>query len=309
MKLINKNIIGILLITLFAACGSTTSSVGGTEAGNPSTRTMSGTLTSSSASVNQLSYATSCPADTVIATNSLAETTSATVDSNCGFSLSLAINTAYSISFFLNDAFVANMAFTNSAGALASNTIYIASGDTAITLGIISISGSSASPENEPAEQNDTDGDGINDFDDDDDDGDGLDDDEETDCDLDGYFDDDDEDDDSCDDGEETSSPQVLQAEPQSGETNVETEEEIEIRTGCSLDTSTVTSTTFSVVATGDTVSCDYTFSSDDENVKCEHDDDLLTETTYTVTIEGVKCANGETVATTSWTFITEDDE
>lgn len=180
-----------LLTSIFLLLSSCTGE-GGTEAGNPpaTSRAVEGNLSSSG---------NDCVVDEVIATNSAGETTSATIDSSCGFSLSLTLGKSYVISFLQDDQFVATLIVNNSSGGPESSIVFVGAGATPIQLGSITLDEGKGYPERQPAEQSDRDEDGSNDYDDEDDDNDDENDDEEEDCDSDGHWDDDDEDDEDCD--------------------------------------------------------------------------------------------------------------
>ena len=154
-----KAILTFILVFLLS-CGSVT---GGSEAGNPTTRTLYGQLSGADASTNMYlghSHAEStCSADTIIATDSLAQTTMASVSTDCSFTITLAINTAYVISFTLNDDFVGTMLFSTSETAT-SHVIVLDSGSTEISLGTITFDGTTARPTHEPYEEIDRDKDG-----------------------------------------------------------------------------------------------------------------------------------------------------
>lgn len=179
-----------------AACGSG-SSMGGTEAGNPPdvTRPVVGQLTPS----NSITESVPCPADTVVAVNSLEEATFADVEDDCSFSIDLTVDEAYIILFYLDDQLIAAMLFMNGGDAESSDVMIVSQGDDPIDLGSIDLGDSTVTPENEPAEQNDQDGDGENDYVDEDDDNDDIPDSLEEDCDGDGFPDDYDEDTTLCD--------------------------------------------------------------------------------------------------------------
>lgn len=172
-------------LIFITSCGG--SVAGGTEFGNP-TRVVMGSFVA----------AETCPADTAIATDSEAQTTTAAFAADCSFELNLAEDTAYTLSFYAGEDFVATLQVEDAAGKERSPVFIVSDQDSPLDLGDITISDDDAIPENEPAEQNDQDDDGITDFDDKDDDADGTPDTSETDCDNDGFSDDDDAVD-SCD--------------------------------------------------------------------------------------------------------------
>lgn len=287
---------GLLLLT--GSCGG----AGGTEAGNPPslpTRAVTGDV--SSGNVALVKNLAGCLADTVIATDAQARTTSVNVDSDCSFTLELEVDQAYALSLLDGDTFVAAFLFDNSIDRLDSPTFVVSRGTGPIALGRITLSNGRARCEFRPADQNDRDDDGISDFEDDDDDGDGIHDADEDDCDLDGYQDDHD---DSC---EETSGDaRVIEARPHNGEDDVGSDEQIEVRFNCDIDPSTVNATTF-VVSDGDSNVLDCDFEVEDDRVSCEHEDDFLEDATYTVTVSGVTCADDTPVVDATWSFTTRD--
>lgn len=196
-----RKIIYILILLLvitagFVSCGG---SLGGVEAGNPpdATRQVTGQVASASQSLsNRFLTSSDCPVDGVVAVDTLAQTTSASFDGTCTFTLNLTVNKAYALNFYLDDSFVAAMIFNNGVNQPASSVTIISSGTSAIDLGLITLNGEEATPEYEPAEQNDQDEDGVSDYEDEDDDDDSIEDSGEDDCDSDGIPDDYDED--SC---------------------------------------------------------------------------------------------------------------
>lgn len=328
-----KAILVILLSfsLLLSACGG--SAQGGSEAGNPpdvSARSVEGTVPAASSSVSARA-GIPCAVDTVIATDSAAQTISADVESDCSFSLSLSVDKAYSIGFVLDDVFVAAMIFNNNDASLSSAVFVVSAGETAINLGLVTISGAVATAEMEPASQNDQDEDGVDDFDDDDDDDDGKADDDEEDCDLDGYKDDYDEDSSSCEDdsgddspddnggnddsGEDTSAALVLEVDPRNdtdlSSGDVDLEEEVEVRVSCEIDSATLGDETFQIVSElGVAIECQFDVSGSGAEISCEHEDDLfLPDTIYTATISGLQCADGRTIETASWSWVTSNEE
>ena len=193
MKIKTKNLILFFILQTLVACGGE-GLLGGTEAGNPpvETRTISGQVSESTQNLvrSLLLSGTACPADTVLALDSLAQTTSAELNDSCSFSMTLAVNKAYAISLVKDDVFIASLIFNNTSRSLESTVMLVGSGETEISLGLITISGNRATPQTQPATQNDRDDDGVADYDDDEDD---------LDCDLDDYPDDYDEDE-ACED-------------------------------------------------------------------------------------------------------------
>lgn len=303
-------------IALGGACGG--NAEGGTEFGNP-TRSLIGELDPSDGGLS------SCPADRVIATDTAGETTQTDVRSGCSFELPLTPDRSYVISYTLEDQFVATLIFQSSVSSLTSSVLFVSSGSTGIDLGKITFDNGKASPEKNPVAQNDRDGDGDDDLDDEDDDNDSTPDEEEEDCDLDGYLDDDDESeceeeedeeegdnggDDEEDEGEgEAEQPRVLEVTPRNGETHVDLDDEIRLRFGCAIDESTLTAGTFTVTAQNDTVTCEFDLDDSGDRVDCEHEEDpFLENRTYTATVAGMKCEDGQTIAATSWSWTTEED-
>ncbi|MBI4411387.1 MAG: Ig-like domain-containing protein [Deltaproteobacteria bacterium] len=301
-----------VFLTLFSACGG---SAGGSEFGNPSRPVIGTVVDGGGGSALKKETGDSCPADTVIAVDSLGNTTTAEIDSVCDFEFDLTPGKAYVLSFTRGGVFVAFLVVQNSSATLESTIFYLADGEDPVHLGEILIADGKGRPANEPARQNDRDGNGRNDYDDDDDDGDGISDDDEEDCDLDGFLDDDDEDQSDCgsdeeEDGDDETGGEgdILQVDPRNGENNVNLTEEIEVRFDCTIDSSTVTAVTFRVESGGDSISCE--FESSDSELSCEHEDDpFQAETTYTVTVNGVACESGNPVETKSWSFTTREEE
>lgn len=321
-----KNWLPIVLfcfMLFLAHCGG--GAEGGSEFGNPS-RLVVGTLSSDANSnlnrslsklesffIRSAHAAHTCPADTVIATDSLARTTSASVEEDCSFALTLTTNKAYVFSFVSGSAFVATLIVTNSPDTLPSTAFFISLDEDKIDLGVVTIVDNDAVPENEPAEQNDQDEDGTNDFDDEDDDGDGTADDEESDCDLDDYEDDYDEDDpcDTEEEEEDDSVGNVLEVIPNDGDEFVAFDEEIVVRFDCEVNPETVASDTFRVESDEDDIACGFSFSNSNNVVTCIHDDQhFLPSTIYTASIEGIFCADGTTeIAPEAWSWTTEEHE
>lgn len=182
-------LVAFLIFTL-SSCGG---SLGGTEAGNPPTETRAiiGVVPQrSSGNLNFLQaeseITVSCLADEVVAIDTLEKETSASIESDCSFSLTVVVDKVYRMEWRLLDNFVAELEVDNGISGLPSTFFLISAGDDPVDLGNLVFEGETAFPENEPAEQNDADSDGQIDFDDDDDDDDGVPDDEEDDCDGDG---------------------------------------------------------------------------------------------------------------------------
>ncbi|MBX7149524.1 Ig-like domain-containing protein [bacterium] len=281
----------LFLLFILNACGS----AGGVEAGNPpdlpTTRNVIGTLTGPGASITATSrtIGDDCGADTLIATNSLAETITASVGSDCSFSITLDIGKAYALALLKDDTFIASFIFNNTLSTISSITLIIADGTDDIDLGNITINGNRASCELE-IEQ------------------------EDNDCDLDGYpdgFDDDESCDDNNDEGDGGSDDEtdasILEVSPRNGENEVSIDEEIEVRFACTLDEATVNNTTFSITDDLDnTISC--TFDIEDDQVSCEHATNFDLNTVYTVTLSGITCNDATEIPETSWSFTTETE-
>lgn len=316
-----KNFLYILILPLLlilSSCGS----AGGVEAGNPpdlpTTRAVTGTLTGPSASIATLTrtIGDDCGADTLIATNSASATTTASIDEDCSFTIDLTIGEAYVLSLLNGDSFVASFIFNNSSQTLSTITMIIAEGTDAINLGNITINGSEATCEFEPSEQNDSDNDGLDDFEDEDDDNDDIPDVDEEDCDLDGYLDDYDDDNTDCSDdsgddedggsSEDGTLAEVLEVNPRNNEIGVSIDEHIEVRFGCNVDATTINNTNFAITAGAENITC--TFETDNDEVSCEHDN-FENLTTYTVTLSGIECENGDPVTDVTWSFTTEEED
>lgn len=312
----NCSIAALLAMTLVAGCGAG----GGTEFGNPTedgtTRVVSGEVESGSSAntaKGKNGGGGSCIADTVVAANAKDEETTATIDTDCSFSITLSIGKAYRLSIEKNDAVIGILHFQNYSSLFADVVMAVTSGSGAIALGRLTLSGRHALPAKEPATQTDQDGDGIADLDDDDDDNDGTDDIAEADCDLDGFHDDVDDTNDSCDSTAATA--RVLRVSPrhdgdfQFRARRVQADEPIRARVSCLLDADSVTATTFRVTASNDDMTCVFTVPIPGARIECDHDaDPMLADTVYTATMEGVRCLNGETVQTRSWSWKTRAD-
>lgn len=294
------------------ACGQI--SLGGTEAGNPDDdRAITGTVLSSdtASSLGKKATSSACAAETVRAINSSEEVATATVDSRCEFSLSVPIKKAYVLSFLRDDTVVGVLHFQHRSGELPTRTMPIHAGRNALALGRIRFSGAIALPETQPATQNDADDDGTADFDDPDDDNDGVSDADEPDCDLDGFEDalDDEPDDCSVADAKAVPIRAVLPHHDASLEREyrfVNLTREVRARFGCDVDTSTVTASTFQVVAVGHVVSCRFGFSDSGRRVVCDHDaDPFAASQIYTASIDGVRCADGRSIRARTWSWRT----
>lgn len=309
-----------LILLMLNRCGSN-SAEGGSEFGNPS-RQLTGTVVAGASSslqkgVMKAAGSSSCPADTVIATDSQAQTTTDSISANCSFALTLTVGKAYSVSFTsgespLGDSFVATLIVQNSSSSLSSTVFVISTGESDMDLGTITISDSEADPEVEPAAENDQDGDGTDDFDDTDDDGDGILDNNEEDCDLDGYDDDYDESD-SCDFGGEDdsneSSGEIIAVSPENEEEFVSLDQAVDVLFDCEIDEASVTADSVRIESDSEVIACTYMFSESDSIVSCEHaDQNFLPSTTYTATVDGVVCADGTEVTVQSWSWTTEEE-
>lgn len=303
-------------VVLLQACGSATT---GTD-NSTSTRDVTGNLTSSTPSA-LTRYATTganCSADSIVATDTSGLSTTASIDENCDFSLSLSVGKSYSIGFVLNNNFVASLTYSGGSGGFALNHIPLVNGNGAINLGAITISGNTAIPTNNPLESLDSDDDGIPDYEDTDDDNDGTEDELEADCDFDGVIDDFDDDSDNCaafeDDG---TTARILEVRPRADhdDDGVDVDKKVRARIACQVDQSTVTADTFAVTSEDgtDIIECTYTFSDTDKifnQLRCEHDNaPFLTSTTYTATIDGILCQDGREVEVKSWSWTTEAED
>ena len=286
---------------------------GGSEFGNPSRPVMGTVVEDAGASLKKQTTG-GCPADQVIATDSSAQTTLASIDeTECSFDMELVVDRSYVISFVLGDEFVATLIVRKNSSSLRSNVVFIAQAALAMNLGNITIIDNEAFPENEPYSQNDQDEDGTDDFDDEDDDGDGILDDEEEDCDLDGFLDEDDEDDLDCDEDEgdeEDIAEFIVEVSPFNEEEFVDLDEEISVLFSCEVDEESVTEETFVVQSDDDALSCEFEFSDSGEVVTCEHDDqDFLPDTIYTATVDGVTCEDGTGIEADSWSWTSDEED
>lgn len=318
-----KRYLIVIIVSLFMpllAC-NTTSTAGGTEAGNPPTmkRALQGEVPSNTSSsvmaALQLNLTTNCVADTVIATPQTGTETTAEIASDCSFSILLDIETPYEISFERTGTLVGELSFLHNTDIFPTSFLVLDEGTVAIDIGLVTFNDLTASPESEPATQVDQDGDGIVDLNDPDDNGDSVVDVVATDSDFDGIF-----------DPYETVPPvtptpeepeeeelaKVLEVLPRNeaglGNVNkvVSLDAVVKARVDCSIDPATVTASTFNVVdADGTSVSCNYELSSNDKVVSCRHQADFLTLTTYTATLSGVRCLEGNLVTETSWSWFT----
>ncbi len=165
----------------FTFCGTTSTDnlLGGTEIGNPPISTQRYIVGSFSDEVSEptlIKYTETidCPADLVRATSTESITFEAEMTIDCSFILTVDIDTIYFLQFLLGEEVVATLEVDNNSLVLLSPNFIVSASDGPMDLGTITIEGTFAYPQNQPATENDQDGDGINDFDDDDDDGDGV---------------------------------------------------------------------------------------------------------------------------------------
>ncbi len=271
-----------------------------------------------------------CAADTIIATDSSAETVSVAIDEDCDFAVTLEIGKSYVLSLSHENSFVATLIFDTGAS-FSSDNVTVGAGSGPIQLGEITITGNVAIPEFEPCDQMDTDDDGVVDFDDEDDDGDGIEDEFEDDCDLDGFLNDHDFDMEDCDEGEEDEEDEeddeayVLEVKPRNdshpelGEDRVDLDRDIKARINCSVDSDTVNEDTFIIYHDDEELDCNYRGNSHGKGklgtqttIECEPNEDMHSDALYTALIDGVMCRDGREVETVAWSWLTEpydDDE
>ena len=211
---------------------------------------------------------------------------------------------------------MASMIFNNNAESFPSAILIVSAGDSPIQFGRITFSGTIATAENEPATQNDQDGDGIDDFDDDDDDDNGIPDDLEEDCDLDGIVDTYDDDSDCEEEDDSEASASIIEVTPRndttldSGDDQVNLDEEVRLRANCEIDADSLNDQTFSVVSqNGNVILCQFDPFEAEREITCEHEDDLfLPDTIYTATVSGLVCASGDPIAAVSWSWRTTSE-
>lgn len=305
----------IIGLSLIAGCGGGTSGTAADDTEGDS-RTVTGSLASAGgAGLMKGLHADDCEADMIIATTTSGETSSADVEEDCSFSLSLSVGRSYVISLALDDDFIATLIFDSGIRGDTTSVLPLSSGGI-LDLGIITIFGNVATAEHEPLDECDQDGDGEDDLEDEDDDDDGVEDEEEEDCDFDGSLDDYDEDDGECEEGEDENIAYILSVKPYDdpeGWDPVDLEREVKARIDCEVDESTVTSETFYVVSEDGEhmVECNYEFSGSGSKIECDHDDfeDFLPDTYYSATIDGVMCLDGRAVETLSWIWLTEAED
>lgn len=305
---------------IMVGCGGASSGTA-TSTTDSTTRALTGSVDGGSSSVSALMALanTSCLADTVIATDTTATTTTAEVAEDCSFSIDLATGKSYAISFLLDEEFVASLIFDSGISGFSGSSLPVSDGDGAIDLGTVTFSGFVALPEIEPLDQIDSDDDGVADSDDTDDDGDDVSDDEEEDCDLDGVSDDWDESEDAAACATDSGDVAIFEVKPRNdpnpeeGEDFVDLDKEVRARIGCLVDTSTVTDTTFQVSSDSDAITCTFEFSDegdDHRKIKCKHEDqDFQASTLYTITLDGIQCEDGRSVESRSWSFMTTDED
>ncbi len=303
----------LIAIVLYSGCGGG-SAEGGTEFGNP-TRVVQGVVVEEGESfLKKQTTDSDCPADTVIATDSSAQTTIVAIDeSDCFFDMELTADKGYVISFVLNDEFVATLIVQKNSSSLRSHVVFIAEAEIVMDLGDITIIDNEAFPENEPYTQNDQDDDGIDDFSDEDDEGDGVSDDEEEDCDLDGFLDYFDFDNSDCESDEDEGDEEdefIVEVTPFNEEDFVSLDEAVSVLFSCEVDQESVTDESFIVEADDDLIECQFEFTDSDEVVTCGHDDQaFLPDTTYTATIDGVTCEDGTELEAASWQWTTDEED
>lgn len=298
-----------------AACGQV-STVGDPADADTSqgTRTITGTL-EGGAGTSKAATSTGCEADTVIATATDGSTSSAAVDTTCNFSVSVDVGKSYVISFVLDGTFVATLIVDSGVAGFPVTEIQVGDGDATLELGSVTIEGTVATAANDPAEDSDTDGDEINDADDADDDGDDVPDEEE------------------CEENDVEVQARVLRVQPRKGAEYVGPFRTVRALFSCRIDPETITPETFRVAADGDEIDCHYRYGrwhrpwwhhlSKSHRalqkhlkrrrmhvVRCQHvEDPFQLNTTYTATIDGVRCLDGRAVAPSEWSWHTIDIE
>lgn len=296
----------VLLLWLLAGCGA-----GGTETGNP-TGTISGQIGAASAdtSTDKAASDFGCGADEVRATDAANATTTTQVSDACAFQLTLVSDRGYMLSFWQRGTVRGVLRMNHNVSFADSPVLPFFAADRTVELGSIAIAAQRAVPAREPASQLDRDRDGLADFDDPDDDNDGIADEDERDCDLDGFHDDFDPDIAAC--TAETTTAQVRDVSPgHDAARNTEPHRvgltrTIRARFSCAIDTATLTDTTFTVRADNDSISCTLAIAGSNHQVACVHaTDPFLADTTYTATINGVRCADGSAIQARSWSWHT----
>jgi hypothetical protein len=275
--------IALFSVMLVAGCGGAGSSMGGTEAGNPTiplSRIVQGIV---SADETATKSALSCAVSQVVATDSLATTYSADVEVDCAFHLSLPVNQSYMLSLLEGGELVALFLFQDDQG-VSTQTMFVGAGDTPIDLGSVTISDGVATPEHVPAEQS------------------------ADDCDLDAGATD------GCSLPASSDTPQVLEVRPFSdqgisaGSDPVGRNQDVQVRVSCEVDPASVTAITFSVNSSEGAIACDYRILNAGSLVKCLHASQKFDPLTiYTATIDGVRCVGSALVPTTTWSWKTSE--
>ncbi len=305
------------LIVLLCGCGAG----GGTEFGNPTdgtSRVVTGEVESvstniASSTTGKALKSTTCAADILVAANSKDEEISVVIASDCTFSISLPVGKVYRLSLEKNDGTVVGvLQFQNHPNLFTDTSMAVSKASSIMALGRITLSGSTATPATQPASLTDQDGDGIPDITDPDDDNDGIPDTEEADCDLDGFIDDHDDDNSTC--TAQPATAHVLRVSPRHDfqfalrSRRAPINEPIRARVSCVIDSTSITAQSFRVTANNDVVTCVYNVPTPGRHVECTHTAVMLSDTTYTATLSGVRCLNGETVETRSWSWKTQKE-
>lgn len=310
-------LVGLSLIGL-SACNSglNTGLSGTTTSLNDGLTTVTGTveLADGSSTTQFLkSLSSGCAADELIATDSSGDQTTTPIQAeDCSFEISLPSDESYNFGFFVNNELMANMVFSSGTNGFSQSSLPLQGVRGALNLGRILMEGSQAVPDFNPLRSLDFDQDGLNDFADLDDDDDGIADELEEDCDLDGVRDDYDG---SCAcRGQRggTRHGDILEMRPsRQGDHRAQViplDERVRVRLACVADETTISSETFSVISDDDAhqITCDYEVrtlgDSGNSQIICHHDEDLFVpDTTYTVTMDGVLCDDGN--AAESLTF------
>lgn len=308
-------ILGAFLFLLWIeGCGNTTG-YGGSEIGNPDSRTITGKVAGNSDATKSVKAAATanCVADAVIATDSVGAAKSTDIAADCSFAISLATGKAFRISFNLSGSQVAVLQFLTTSQ-LTAQSFVLGTSATAISLGTISFSGTTATAQNNYYTQNDQDGDGIPDSQETDADGNGVADSQEKDCDLDGIPDHVDSDTSSCK-AVSASEAVVYEVDPRNEPSpsnpffQVDLTASVKARASCEISQVSVTAATFTVKSTTDTISCSFKFSGTGtgDRVECDHaTQNFQAATLYTATLNGVKCSDGRGIVSTTWSFKTK---
>lgn len=337
MKTLKLGVTLALLSMGTMACGTLSQlSDGISNAANDGEWSISGSVNESANGASSVSKAVSsdgCVADQVIATDSQAETTTATVDENCAFTMTVPSGESYVVSFMLDGAFVGTLVFDSGIDGLTTSSLPLVTGSGDLELGTITMQGDLATPSQQPLDTIDRDADGVVDSEDPDDDGDNIPDDEELDCDYDGLVDDLDPDVAAvCDTRNFEEEGWVVAIKPHYGQEDVSVYRTIRALLSCRVDPDTVDPDTFRVYADDHEVQCEYDFGnwrrrphrhrrnhreierqvSPLHIVKCRHyDDPFDTDTLYTVSIDGLECLDGRLIEAADIDFVTrlERDE